>query len=200
MATEMKLAVFTVVTPCILVDTAREFRGVWVLHVRAAALIMEAVSTSETSVGIYCTTRRKILENGHLRIKYTFYMCYFHGTFVVWYELLWPTLNYSPCLTQIKYPGYTSLSYLSVECVLNDICCMAGWLWIANLAGCCTTNLNMPTILPFTWRSLWISRNIRHIYCVVGFKPNVVECESEMPVATPRHFQLYFVSLFLQTC
>jgi hypothetical protein len=55
----MKMTVFWDVAPCDLVEVYRRFRG-------AIALIMEAESTSETSVNIYQTARRNILEGSNL--------------------------------------------------------------------------------------------------------------------------------------
>jgi hypothetical protein len=46
-------------------DSEMLLRVVWRL---AIALMMEAVSISETSVSIYQTTRRNIPEDNHLRI------------------------------------------------------------------------------------------------------------------------------------
>jgi hypothetical protein len=57
----MKMAVFWVVAPCSLVEVYRRFRG-------AYYLMMEAVSTSETSVNIYQITRLNIPEDSHLTL------------------------------------------------------------------------------------------------------------------------------------
>jgi hypothetical protein len=48
------------VAPCSLVDIYRRFRR---------ALMMEAVSTSETLVSVYQTTRRNIPEDSHLHTR-----------------------------------------------------------------------------------------------------------------------------------
>jgi hypothetical protein len=52
--TEPKMAVFWVVAPCSLVEVYRRFRD-W-----AIALMMEAASTSETSVNLYQTTHTTV--------------------------------------------------------------------------------------------------------------------------------------------
>jgi hypothetical protein len=51
------MAVFWVVEPCSLVEVYRRF----------IALMMEAASTSETSMNLYKTTRHKNPEDSHLR-------------------------------------------------------------------------------------------------------------------------------------
>jgi hypothetical protein len=53
----MEMAVFWVVAPCSLVQVYRRFRGV---------LMMEAASTSKTSVNFYQTTRRNNPEDSNL--------------------------------------------------------------------------------------------------------------------------------------
>jgi hypothetical protein len=58
MATGMKMAAFWDIAPCSLVDIDRRFRAI--------ALMMEALSTSETSVNIYQTTRRNVPEDSEL--------------------------------------------------------------------------------------------------------------------------------------
>jgi hypothetical protein len=58
-AANKKMVVFWVVAPCSLVKVYRRFRGL-------IALMMEAASTSETSVNFYQTTRRNNLEDSHL--------------------------------------------------------------------------------------------------------------------------------------
>jgi hypothetical protein len=62
-AASIKLTVFWDVAPCSPVETDRRFRGAYCLW---AALMMEAVSTSETSVNFYETTRSNIPEDSHL--------------------------------------------------------------------------------------------------------------------------------------
>jgi hypothetical protein len=52
----MKMTVFWDVSPCSLVQIDR-----------LIALMMEAVSTSETSINLYWTTRRNIPEESHLQ-------------------------------------------------------------------------------------------------------------------------------------
>jgi hypothetical protein len=54
----MKMAVFWVVAPCSLVEVYQHFRGPCCLH-HQGALMMEAASTSETSVNFYQTTTQK---------------------------------------------------------------------------------------------------------------------------------------------
>jgi hypothetical protein len=54
------MTVFRDAAPCSLVDTDRRSTG---------ALMMEAVSTSETSVNLYQTTRRNIPEDTHYLVK-----------------------------------------------------------------------------------------------------------------------------------
>jgi hypothetical protein len=58
----MKMAVFWVVAPCslVVVDISEMFSA------SIIALMMEAVSTSETSVKFYQTTRRNNPEDSHL--------------------------------------------------------------------------------------------------------------------------------------
>jgi hypothetical protein len=73
MTASMKMAVFWDVAPYSLV-VHRRFRVI-------IALIMEAASMSETSVNFYQTTRRNILEDGHIHnpfmANYFFYkMCF----------------------------------------------------------------------------------------------------------------------------
>jgi hypothetical protein len=58
-AASMKMTVFWDFAPCSLVEIDRRFRG---------ALMMEAASTSETSVNFYETTRRNIPEDRHLHL------------------------------------------------------------------------------------------------------------------------------------
>jgi hypothetical protein len=66
----MKMTVFRVLAPCSLVDVCRRFRGSYCLHRlndwTLIALMMEAVSTSETSINFYQTTIRNIPEDSHL--------------------------------------------------------------------------------------------------------------------------------------
>jgi glycyl-tRNA synthetase alpha subunit len=58
------MTTFWDVTPCSLVEVYRSFIGACCLHHQA--LMMEAVSTSETSVNFYQTTRGNIPEDSHL--------------------------------------------------------------------------------------------------------------------------------------
>jgi hypothetical protein len=62
------MAVFWVVAPCRLVEVYRRFRGALCLRYQTA-LIMKAVSTSETSANFYHTTRRNNPEDGHLHTR-----------------------------------------------------------------------------------------------------------------------------------
>jgi hypothetical protein len=55
----MKMAVFWVVAPCSLVEVYRRF----------IALMMEAASTSETSVNFHQTTWRNNSEDSHLHFE-----------------------------------------------------------------------------------------------------------------------------------
>jgi hypothetical protein len=56
----MKMTVFWKVAPCSLVDVYRRFRC-------AYSLLVKGVSTSETSVNFYQTTRGNIPEDSHLQ-------------------------------------------------------------------------------------------------------------------------------------
>jgi hypothetical protein len=58
----MKITVFWDVVPCSVVDVYWRITGQWVL----IALMLDAASTSETSVNFYQTTRRNIPEDSHL--------------------------------------------------------------------------------------------------------------------------------------
>jgi hypothetical protein len=58
------MAVFWVVAPCSLVEVYQRFRGAAII--RAIALMMEAASTSETSVNVYQTTWRNNPEDSHI--------------------------------------------------------------------------------------------------------------------------------------
>jgi hypothetical protein len=58
----MKMTVFWVFALCSLVEVYRRFSGACFI-----ALIMEAASTSETSVNFYQTTRRNNPEDSHLQ-------------------------------------------------------------------------------------------------------------------------------------
>jgi hypothetical protein len=68
-AASMKMTVFWVVARCSLVEVYRRFRGAYCFHQQGDHhLIMEAVSTSETSVNFYQNKRSNIQEDGHIRI------------------------------------------------------------------------------------------------------------------------------------
>jgi hypothetical protein len=58
----MKMVVFWVVAPCSLVEVYRRFKGACCLYIRA-------MSTSETSVNIYQTTRCNNPEDSHLHTR-----------------------------------------------------------------------------------------------------------------------------------
>jgi hypothetical protein len=58
------MAVFWVVAPCSLVEIYRRFRGAYI------ALMMEAASTSESSVNFYRTTRRNNQEDSNLHTRH----------------------------------------------------------------------------------------------------------------------------------
>jgi hypothetical protein len=60
------MIVFSDVAPCSLEETGRRFR---VLITAIIRVIMEAVSTSETSVNFYRTTRRNIPEDSHFHTR-----------------------------------------------------------------------------------------------------------------------------------
>jgi hypothetical protein len=69
---KLKMALFCDVASCSLVDTGRRFRGAYCLHQLGTlpwALLMEAVSTSETSVSMYQTARHNTPEDSHLHIR-----------------------------------------------------------------------------------------------------------------------------------
>jgi hypothetical protein len=65
-AASMKMTVFWVVASCRLVEAYRRFKGTChLLFQDDDALMMEAASTSETSVNLYQTTRRNNPEDSH---------------------------------------------------------------------------------------------------------------------------------------
>jgi hypothetical protein len=64
------MAVFWDVAPCNLVEIDRHFKVAYCLkHQRYHPLMMDAVSSSETSVRIYQITRRNIPEDSHLHTR-----------------------------------------------------------------------------------------------------------------------------------
>jgi hypothetical protein len=83
----VKLAVFWNVAPCSLIEIDRRFRGVY----RPIALVMEVVSSSETSVNIYQTTRPNIPEDSHLHDSFGCLVVYIR--IVVFYGLYTTGLN-----------------------------------------------------------------------------------------------------------
>jgi hypothetical protein len=73
MVMSMKIAVFWVVAPYSLVEVYQRFRGTCCLHHQALiALMMEAASTSETSVNFYKTTWHYNPEDSHLQTEITY--------------------------------------------------------------------------------------------------------------------------------
>jgi hypothetical protein len=64
MMANRKTAVFWDVAPCSLVEIDRRFRGAYCLH--QGSLMMEALSTSVTSVSFYETTLRNIPKDSRL--------------------------------------------------------------------------------------------------------------------------------------
>jgi hypothetical protein len=60
-----KMTVFWDIAPCSLVEIYQRFGGAYFLHHQSD----HAVSTSETSMNIYQTTRRNIREDSYLRIR-----------------------------------------------------------------------------------------------------------------------------------
>jgi cAMP phosphodiesterase len=68
-AESMKMTVFWDVEPCSLTETGRHFRGAFCLRNQGdefIALMVEVVSTSETSASFCETAWRKIREDSHL--------------------------------------------------------------------------------------------------------------------------------------
>jgi hypothetical protein len=69
-AASMKMTVFWDVRLCCLVEAYRRFRGTCCLHHQGdeslITLMMEAASTTETSINFYSSTWRNILEDSHL--------------------------------------------------------------------------------------------------------------------------------------
>jgi hypothetical protein len=57
------------VAPCFLVEVCRRFTSAFCLHHHGDPLMMEAVSTYETSVNLYQTTRRNIPEDSHYHTR-----------------------------------------------------------------------------------------------------------------------------------
>jgi hypothetical protein len=61
----MKMVIFWVFTPCSLVEVYQCLRDTCCLHYQGDGLIMEASSTSGTSVNFYLSTRRNNPEDRH---------------------------------------------------------------------------------------------------------------------------------------
>jgi hypothetical protein len=70
----MKMTIFWDIAPCNLVEVNRRLRGAVI------ALIKEAVSTSETSVNFYETTRRNYPEDSHLPSAVNLLLFHFQET------------------------------------------------------------------------------------------------------------------------
>jgi hypothetical protein len=68
----MKITVFLVAAPCILVEVYRRFRDAYCLHHQGDEYMIEAASTSETSVNFYQTTRRNNPEYSRLVVNLFF--------------------------------------------------------------------------------------------------------------------------------
>jgi hypothetical protein len=66
MVASLKITVFWDVVAWTLVKPDRRFKGLYYLHYQGE--IVQAMSTSETSVNICETTRRNIPEDGHFFI------------------------------------------------------------------------------------------------------------------------------------
>jgi hypothetical protein len=65
------MAVFWDAAPCSLIHIDRRFGGTYCLHHQGGliAVMVEAVSFSETSVNIYQTTLRNMTEDSHLHTR-----------------------------------------------------------------------------------------------------------------------------------
>jgi hypothetical protein len=63
------MTLFWYVAPCSLEEIDRHFRGAYCLHHQGELLMMEAVSTSETSVNFYETTLPNIPEDRYLHTR-----------------------------------------------------------------------------------------------------------------------------------
>jgi hypothetical protein len=66
----MKITVFWNVAPCSLEDVFDVSEVLTVSIIRAVTLMIEAVSTSETSVNFCQTTQRNVLEDSHLQHRH----------------------------------------------------------------------------------------------------------------------------------
>jgi hypothetical protein len=72
----MKTAVFWIVAPCNLVEVYRRFRDACLKAARAMiALMMEAASTSKTSVNFYQATWHNNPEDSHLQEISLYLIC-----------------------------------------------------------------------------------------------------------------------------
>jgi hypothetical protein len=65
--TEKKMTVFWDVAPCNVVEIGRRFRGAYCFHHHG---LLMAISTSETSVNFYETTRCNIPEDSHIHTRH----------------------------------------------------------------------------------------------------------------------------------
>jgi hypothetical protein len=73
----MKMTVFWEVAPCSLVEIYWRFKGAYCLHHQGGeSVMMEAASTSETSINFYRTTRRNIPKVSHLQFEFRIYYVY----------------------------------------------------------------------------------------------------------------------------
>jgi hypothetical protein len=61
----MKMAVVWDVTPYGLIEVDRHFRGAYRLYHQGDGMMIEVISTSETSVNFYQATLRNIPEDSH---------------------------------------------------------------------------------------------------------------------------------------
>jgi Na+/H+ antiporter NhaA len=77
------MAVFWVKTPCSLVEVYQRFGGILLTASSLIALMMEAVSTSETLVNLYQTTLHYNPEYSHLHTRRRENLKSFHGDFKI---------------------------------------------------------------------------------------------------------------------
>jgi hypothetical protein len=99
------MAVFWDVASCSQVDTDRRFRGALSSIIR---VMMKAVSSSETSINIYQTTRCYIQEDSYLHTRRR-KILKFHPVFVLLARYL--TVCPETCITNVIYTGYIILLY-----------------------------------------------------------------------------------------
>jgi hypothetical protein len=83
----MKMALFWNIVPCGVVDAGRRFRGAYSLATLFFALMMEAVSSSETLLSIYQVTLRNVQQyilhhiHRHEKLKYDIFVFAFNWNF-----------------------------------------------------------------------------------------------------------------------